>query len=533
MSPSTGWVLRGGTLVDGTGAAAVPGTLVTSGERIRAVGPAPPTDGERELNVSGCYVAPGFIDMHSHGDEGYLLVPDADSKVRQGITLDLCGNCGFAVSPLQGAALDEARRSMAGLGLTPTWEDLDGFRRRLDDQGIAVNVAFLAGHGTMRAAVMGYARRPSTDDERLAMARLLERELAQGAFGLSTGLIYPPGCFAETDELIELARVAAAAGGLYASHIRGEGDTLLEAVDEALRIGRDARIQIEISHVKASFPQNWPKFAQALQRIDAARQEGITVSCDQYPYLAGGTGLDSVLPDWAHEGGTAMVLERLRNPEQRAVLARAVAAGRPAEVWETVMVASARADPVRRYQGMTIAAIAAEHGWSPAEAALEVILRGDGQVGAVFFSQSEENVRRGLARPDIAVGSDSGVAAPHGRAGQGHPHPRTYGTFPRILGRYVRDERLLSWEAAVHKMTGLPAGVLGLNDRGRLAAGCVADLVVFDPETIVDRATYTAPHQFPAGIRHVFINGTPVILEGSPTGARPGRVIASPGKGTG
>jgi N-acyl-D-amino-acid deacylase len=519
------WTLAGGTLFDGTGAPGFAGWLEVSGERITAITPGePPALPGQVLDVHGCFVTPGFIDMHSHGDEGYLVVPDADSKVRQGITLDVCGNCGFSVSPMRGAKREEARRSLARLQLDPTWEDMAGFRRRLEEQGIAINLAFLVGHGALRGAVVGYAARPASAEEQRAMARLLEQELSQGAIGMSTGLIYPPGSFAPTEEIIALARVARA-GGLYASHIRGEGDTLLESIDEALRIGRAADIRVEISHLKAAGPRNWPKLPEALARIDAARNEGVTVACDQYPYPASSTGLRSVVPDWAHAGGTEALLARLRNPAERARIKEAVAAARPPEAWSDVTIATAPTAALRPYQGSTVAAIAEQRGCPPEEAVLEVILEGEGQVGGIFFSQSEENVRRVLTRPDVSVGTDSGVASPHGLTGEGHPHPRTYGTFPRILGRYVRDERILSWETAVHKMTGRAADALAMADRGVLRARCFADLVVFEPEVIADAATYARPHQFPAGVRHVFVNGTPVVRDGEPTGARPGRVL--------
>ncbi len=518
------WVLRGGMLLDGTGAPGERASLTVTGERIDRVG-AEEIPGQ-VLDVQGCFVAPGFIDMHSHGDEMYFIVPDADSKVRQGITLDVCGNCGFSVSPLLASRLEEARRALAWAQIDPSWSDLAGFRQRLEDKGTAVNLAFLVGHGSLRASAVGYAARPADREEILAMAHLLERELAQGAIGLSTGLIYPPGCFAPTEEIVELAKVAAAAGGLYASHIRGEGDTLLESIEEALRIGREASIRVQVSHIKAAGPRNWGKMPAALARIEAARRDGHRVGCDQYPYAASATSLASVLPDWAHAGGPQAMLARLRNPVSREEVRQAVAARRAADSWDQVMVGSARHPAVRPLQGRTVAAVASERRRPPEDTVLDIVLKGEGQVGGIFFSQSEANVRLGLARRDVSVGTDSSVASPQGLTGRLHPHPRTYGTFPRILGRYVREAQSLTWEAAVHKMTGLAAAALDLQDRGRLAPGCYADLVVFEPDTVLDRATYAQPHQFPAGIRHVFVNGAPVVRDGQPTGARPGRVLS-------
>jgi N-acyl-D-amino-acid deacylase len=518
------WVLRGGTIVDGTGGPSITGSVAITGDRISGISALTPTaPAGHTLDVPNCFVVPGFIDMHSHGDEGYLVVPDADSKVRQGITLDLCGNCGFSLAPCLAEKRDEARRSLARLEIEPTWEDLAGFRRRLEEHGVAINLAFLVGHGALRASTVGYADRPVSGEELAAMGRLLERELAAGATGLSTGLIYAPGCFAPTEEIIALARIARAAGGLYASHIRGEGATLLEAIDEALRIGHEAEIPVEVSHIKASGAPHWPKMRQALARIDAAREAGLSVNCDQYPYTASATSLSTVLPDWAHAGGSTGLLGRLREPAGRAQL---LAALEGARAWDQVMVGSTRPGPLQRYQGETVAQVAAQWACRPEEAVLELLEEGEGQVGGIFFTQSEDNVRLALARPDIAVGTDSGVVSPRGITGQLHPHPRTYGTFPRILGRYVRDEQLLSWESAVHKMTGRAGATLNLPDRGRLATGYFADVVVFEPQTVQDRATFANPHQFPIGIRHVFVNGTPVVRDGAPTGARPGRVLS-------
>lgn len=518
------WVLRGGTILDGTGGPAILGSVAITGDRISGLSArAPGVPTGHALDVPGCFVVPGFIDMHSHGDEGYLVVPDADSKVRQGITLDVSGNCGFSLAPCLGAKRDEARRSLARLQIEPTWEDLAGFRRRLEEHGVAINLAFLVGHGALRASTVGYADRPAGKEELAAMGRLLERELAAGAMGLSTGLVYAPGCFAPTEEIIALARIARAAGGLYASHIRGEGATLLEAIDEAVRIGREAEIAVEVSHIKASGTPHWPKMRQALARIDAAREAGLSVNCDQYPYTASATSLGTVLPEGAHAGGSDGLLGRLRAPAERAQL---LAALQGARAWDQVMVGSTRPGPLQRYQGETIAQVAAQRACRPEEAVLQLLDEGEGQVGGIFFTQSEENVRLALARSDIAVGTDSGVVSPQGITGQLHPHPRTYGTFPRILGRYVRDEQLLTWEGAVHKMTGRAADTLNFPERGRLADGYVADVVVFEPQAVQDLATFASPHQFPNGIRHVFVNGTPVVRDGAPTGARPGRVLS-------
>lgn len=517
-----GWLLRGGTIYDGTGAPGEVGDLSLEGARVAERR----GDGARELDVRGMAVAPGFIDMHSHGDEGYLRVPDADSKVRQGVTLDVCGNCGFSVGPLAGEELAQRRDGLATGGIDVDWTDLSGFRRRLEDQGVAINVSFLVGHGTLRASVVGYADRPATRDERAEMARLLDAELDHGAIGISTGLIYTPGMYARTEEIVELCRVVADADGIYASHIRGEGDTLLEAVSEALSVGRQAELRVEVSHIKASGARNWAKMAPALELIEEARRGGQDVFVDQYPYSASATSLATILPTWARAGGRGGMVARLRDSDgRRRVIDELASGGHDADSWDQVMVGSVPGQELRALQGRTIADVAAERGVAPARAVVDVLVDTDGLAGVIYFTQSEDNVRMGMARADISVGSDSGVYSPQGPSSTAHPHPRAYGTFPRVLAQYARDENVVDLATAIHKMTGRAAETLRLADRGVLRAGAWGDVVVFDPDRIADRSTFADPHRFPDGILHVFVNGAAVILDGEPTGERPGQVV--------
>jgi N-acyl-D-amino-acid deacylase len=398
----------------------------------------------------------------------------------------------------------------------------------LQGQGLGINVAALVGHGTVRRAAMGYAMRAPTSAELADMRRMVATSLAEGAVGMATGLIYPPGTYSETEELIELCRPVADAGAIYASHMRNEGLGLLEATAEAIRIGRESGASVQISHHKASSPRAWGLVNQSLPMIDQANADGVRVDFDQYPYTASSTSLGAVLPAWAHEGGWPALEQRLRDPSQRQRIAEeTVAARRKAFAeglgWDGVLVASSRLQP--EVEGRTIAELANERGRDPVETVLDLLLTGQGDVGAIYFSMCEDDVRTVMRHARMMVGSDSASAAPYGPLRQGKPHPRGYATFARILGHYVRDEKVLSWEQAVHKMAFRASQKLGLRDRGSIRVGNYADLVLFDPHTVRGNATFTDPHQFPTGISHVIVNGRIVVANGEHTGALPGRVL--------
>ncbi|MBI5378531.1 MAG: D-aminoacylase [Nitrospirae bacterium] len=522
-------ILRGGTVVDGTGAPAYRGDVAIRGGRITAVGAIDPCEGP-ELDVSGMVVCPGFIDLHAHSEFTLLADGRAWGKILQGVTTEVSGNCGLSAVPLLGEARRQRAEDLRDLGLTQTWEDFAGFARRLEDQGIAVNFCTLVGHGNLRASVMGYANRPPDGREMQEMSRLLEDALKAGAWGLSTGLIYLPGAYAETGEIMALARVARSHGGLYATHLRSEGDQLLEAITEAIRIGEEAGIRVQISHLKTAGDRNWRKLPDALRLIREARERGADVAADRYPYTAASTDLDAILPAWAYEGGRAAELARLKDPDTRARLTEEILASHPRrDDWERVLIASVRTEENRSLEGRTLAEAGALRGCPPWEALYELLLEEDLQAMGIFFSMSEENLREILRQPYLMIGSDSSARATDGPTRQGKPHPRTFGTFPRVLGRFVRNERLLPLELAVAMMTSRPAARLGLDDRGVVQEGKSADLVVFNPEAIRDRATYEDPYQAPEGIRHVFVNGSVVVRDGAPTGARPGRVLRKGG----
>jgi len=526
-------LIRGGSVVDGTGRPAFPADVAVQGERIAAIG----NPGELAsatatvtIDAAGRLVTPGFIDIHTHSDRSILINPKMESKLRQGVTTEVAGNCGSGVAPARGPALVSGEKERARDGFPGAWSTMAEYFSAIESQGIAGNYATWAGHGTLRASTVGHDMRPPTADELEAMRGLVREAMEAGAFGLSTGLIYAPSGYADTDEIVALAEVVHAFGGLYASHIRGEGSTLLDAVGEAIDIGRRAGVPVQIAHHKASGQQNWGLVNQSLPLMDQGRDSGVDVACDQYPYTASSTGLTSMLPKWALEGGRETLVARLRDPEQRAKIREEMLESRPelAELkpdtgWHNVLIARARHS--RDLQGRRLGEAIAEHGGDPFDYCFDLLIIEEANVGCIFFSMCEDDVQTVMRWPHTMVGSDASSVAPYGQLGEGKPHPRAYGTFARVLGRYVRDLGVLTWEQAIHKMTAQPARRLGLRDRGEVRSGAYADLVVLDPATVADRATFQEPHQYAAGIDHVLVNGTPVVRDGDHTGALPGRVL--------
>jgi N-acyl-D-amino-acid deacylase len=526
--------IEGATVIDGTGTAGGRADLGIRDEQIAAMGDLSREHAGTTLNASGRTLAPGFIDMHSHSDWQLWANRRAESKIRQGVTTEVVGNCGFSPAPVTPEHREDVRGFALHVpkGLDFEWPSFADYLRALDRGGLALNVVQLVGHGALRVGAMGFARRPPDAGEMTRMQRLLAGAMEDGAWGLSTGLIYAPGSYATTEEIVELARVAARHRGFYASHIRGEGQTLREAVSEAIRIGREADLPVQISHIKAAGRTNWGKVAQTLALVDAAVAEGLDVMGDVYPYTASSTSLRTLLPDWALEGGIDAMLERLRDPETRARIRRDIAEPPSGESYaarvgyDNVMIAWA---PTRRdAQGKRLSEIAAERGCDPLEAAFALLLEERGRASMILFQLDEADLRRALVHPRVMIGSDGSSLAPYGEMGSGKPHPRSYGTFPRVLGEYAREQRVLSLAQAVHKMTGLPARRLGLRDRGVIRVGARADLVIFDSRRVADRATYEDPHRYPTGIEHVLVSGRFVIKDGEHTGSMPGRVLTPP-----
>ena len=530
MSRSLDWVLREVRLIDGTGAPARPATVVVAGDRIAAVEPpdAGIFGGTRVVEGDGRTLAPGFVDIHSHSDFAVFLYPHAHSKVYSGVTTEIDGNCGMSAFPMRGEVHERRQTAFRSDGLEIDWEDTDGFFRRVEQAGSSINHGYLVGHGNVRGVVMGYGDQEATPEHMQTMCEEVARAMAGGAFGLSSGLVYPPGCFAPEDEMIPLARVVADHGGYYTSHIRNEGDQLEQAVNEFLTVAERAGVRAQLSHVKSAGRQNWPKITWLADTLVAARRRGVDLNCDRYPYTASHTGLDTyLLPDWAHEGGVDQELGRLTDGETRTRLRQELVDKHALsdDYWDSVRVAAVKVDENRWCEGRSLREIAGHTGKDPVEAAFDLIVSERAQVSAIRFSMSEDNLHVILRWPFTSIGSDSALKAPPETAKGGHPHPRAFGTPMRVLAHYVRELGLLSWEEAIHKMTGLPARMVGLTRRGTIQPGHVADLVLFDPDAVQECTTYEDPRRLSAGMDLVLVNGECVLERGEHTGATPGRVL--------
>ena len=515
-------LLRGGTVVDGTGASGRPGDVAVSGDRIAAIGDLAGRTARRVIDAAGLVVAPGFIDMLGWSQYVILVDPRGVSKVTQGVTTELVGE-GWSPAPVNAVTLREDSAQFAAWGLVVDWRDLDGYYRRLERSGIPFNIGAFVGASTVRLYVMGWARRPPTASELRAMTAQVDTAMRQGAFGLSSALIYAPGAFARTPELVALARAAGAHHGVYISHIRDEASGMRAALAEAFRIGREAHVPVEVWHLKVAARNRWGGMPAILALFDSLRSRGQPVGANAYPYAAAAANLASRLPLWAREGGNAAVVRRLKDPATRARIRRHLVG---AEGW---MVLSVLDTTLRRYQGRRVADIAREEGKDPRDVVLDLLEADGANTGAAFFSMDERDVRAAVAAPWVGVGSDFGAMAADGPLAGMVAHPRAWGTFTRILGKYVREEHALTLEAAVHKMTGVPAERVGLRERGLLREGWFADITVFDPATVADRATFENPHQTSVGVRYVLVNGRLTLEAGRLTGERPGRALRGPG----
>jgi len=520
--------LAGGIVYDGSGADGRPLDVLIEGDAIAGVGPhiAPPSGDTLTVDCTGCAVAPGFIDLHVHGGQAALQYPLAQSRVAAGVTTEMCGNCGGSAFPLDDQLREKGQQLLSEADVVVNWCDAEGYFARAEQVGSSINRAHLVGHGNLRAMTVGYDARPATDSELDRMAGLLADGIASGAWGLSSGLIYPPGCYGTTEELTFLAKVSSRHGGIYASHIRGEGVTLLESVTEFLSIVSGGGCRGILSHVKVSGPGNWPKIDELVETLQAARRRGLDFYCDRYPYLASWTALDSILlPGWVFEGGRDAELARLREPAMRQKLIEAIRAGHPEpDLTRRVMVVSVLDPKFSSAVGLTLADLGKRAGCDPLDAALQLIIDDNGHPSAVSFSMNEENLRRIYGLPFVMVASDSSVRDFDPVPGSS-AHPRAFGTPVRFLADYVREAGLMSWGEGLRRLTGLPAEVMGWKRRGRLIEGSLADIVVFQPDKLADRATYVKPAVPPDGIRHVMVAGQFVLCDGRHTGAKPGRII--------
>ncbi len=537
----TDLLIKNARVIDGSGAPSFAADIAVSAGIITHVAAAIDLPGLETIDGTGLVVSPGFIDMHTHSDFSLFLEPTAGSRVRQGITTEVTGNCGGSPGPILDSGSEPFMEYMSDLGvlykrrLSPedwNWKTLDDFYARLAAKGTAVNLVPLVGHSTLRANVMGYDSRIPDHDEMERMKRLLTIELEKGAFGLSSGLIYHPGAFAQIGELTELARVVKDFNGIYATHMRSEGKFLFEAVDEALAIARESGVSLQISHLKCETPAMWGKGTLLLEKIHQARRDGLLVNFDQYPYTAYHTGLLEIFPVWAKEGGSSKMIEILNNSRTREkVMADMVTPpvdwDNPMEDlgWDRIQIMGYTRQENLPLNGLTVAAMAKARGLDPLEAVCQVFCEENGALAMVVFAMSEQDVVTIMQDPYGMIGSDGRSVTPSGPASGSPVHPRYYGTFARVLGKYVREKKIISLEQAVHKMTGMPAEKLGLKDRGLIREGLAADLVLFDPETVRDVATFEDSHRYAEGIPYVFVNGKAVIFNGKHTGDLPGKKL--------
>ncbi|MEX2117738.1 MAG: D-aminoacylase [Bacteroidota bacterium] len=523
------------TVVDGTGNPWYKGDIGIHGDKIAAIGFLKNAHAHRVIDAAGKVVSPGFIDMLGQSELSLLADPRGMSKISQGITTEVTGE-GNSAAPVNNRILEDMKAWSQRYNVNVEWIDLDGYFRALETRKPALNVATFVGATQVRRYVIGLDDRAPTPEELDQMKGLVRTAMEQGALGLSTSLIYAPAAFAKTEELIELAKIAAQFGGIYISHIRDEGERETEALYEAVDIGREATIPVEIWHLKVAGKQNWGTMASIVNFISKQRDAGIDMTANIYPYPASSTRLSSRIPSWAHDGGEQKLLDRLRDPEARKrirdeVMGKTAGADNSfaATGPEGILIASVQSADLKKYEGMRLSEIAREWKKHPVDVMLDLVLADSGRIGGVFFSMNEEDVRMAMAQPWVSFCTDGGQQALDGPLSGGKPHPRAYGSFPRILGRYVRDVKLLSLEEAVRKMTSLPAQRVGLRERGILKPGFYADIVIFDPKTVIDKATFESPHQYSEGIALVLVNGVSVWEEGNFTGNYPGRALRGPG----
>lgn len=521
-------LIAGGIVFDGSGGAGKEADVAIAGGRIVKIGPKIDRSRAREvIEAKGLAVAPGFIDPHTHTDVQLLANPKAESKIRQGVTTEIGGNCGGSYFPLSDQAYEEARKNVKKeFGVEVDWRDINGFFGRLEKSGVALNFATLLGQGTVREAVLGPYDRPPKPEETERMKALIRENMDAGALGLSSGLQYTPGCFAKQEELTELCSEVARLGGVYATHMRSEEDKVLEAVEETLATARASKVNLQISHIKANYPRNWAKIDGMIAAIDQAAKEGIRVTADRYPYIAFSTGLSYYFPEWAREGTAGDFVSRLRDASLQ-VKIRAQVKGEEEKLgsWDRVLLSSILSEKNRALEGSTVLAAAAAQKKHPYEFMRDLLIEEEGIVGMVGFGMCEENLKKFYAHPLVTVGSDGNAVAPYGVLGRGKPHPRYYGTFPRYLGRYVLDQKVLPVEEAIRRITSFTAEKFGLSGRGKLAEGYFADVTVFDINRIMDGATFEKPHQYPDGVVHVLVNGRVVVRNGEHTGELPGKIL--------
>ena len=528
-------IIRNGNIYDGTGGKPYPADLAIQGDKIAKIAPNIPERGKEEIDASNMAVSPGFINMLSWATTSLIADGRSLSDIKQGVTLEVFGE-GGSMGPLNEQMKEDEKASMGEFKYDIDWTTLGEYLESLERRGISTNVASFIGATTLRIHEIGYEDRPPTDQEMENMRNLVRQAMEEGALGIGSSLIYAPAFYSSTEELIELCKIASDYNGMYISHLRSESNQFLEALEELITISEKAGIRAEVYHLKAGGVKNHYKMDQAIARIDAARKRGLDISTDMYTYIAGATGLDAHMPPWVQEGGYNKWVERLKDPDIRAQVKQEMTID--TDEWENlgylagpdgVLFAGFKNSDLRQYIGKTLKEVADELGKHYADVAMDFVIQDGSRVDVVYFLMSEENVKKQIQLPYISFGSDAGSLAPEGDFLKYNPHPRAYGNFARLLGKYVREEKLIPLEEAVYKLSGLSADKLKIKDRGYLKKGNFADVVIFDPETIQDHATFANPHQLATGVHHVFVNGMQVLKDGEHTGKTPGRVVRGPG----
>ena len=529
-------LIKNGQLIDGSGNPSYIGDVGINGDTITAIGTLKNATGKLEIDATGLVVAPGFINMLSWAVESLIEDGRSLGDIKQGVTLEVFGE-GMSMGPLSETLKQQMLASQGDIKFDIEWSTLDQYLEYLVKRGISPNVASFIGATTVRINHIGYEDRAPTDEEMISMKAMVRQAMEEGAMGVGSSLIYAPAFYSSTEELIDLCKVSSEYDGMYISHMRSEGNRILESIDELMKIANDANIRAEIYHLKMSGKDNWNKYDAVVKKIDSARAAGLHITTDMYNYIAGATGLDASMPPWVQEGGYDKWAERLKDPKIRKRVYKEMTTD--TDEWENLMFAAGTADnlllvgfkndSLRHYLGKTLTEVAKIHGKSPEETAMDLVIADGSRVGTVYFLMSEENVKKQIALPYMSFGSDAESSAPEGIFLESSTHPRAYGNFSRLLGKYVRDEKVISMEEAIRKLTALPASNLKIRNRGSLAEGYFADIAIFNPETIQDHATFAKPHQLSTGMVHVLVNGEQVLKDGKHTGAKPGQVVRGPG----
>lgn len=517
-------IIKNTTIIDGSGKMGFAADIGISNDRIVKIGGIEES-GRQVIDAKGLVASPGFVDCHSHSDYYLIINPLAESKVRQGVTTEIGGNCGYSAAPLSGEALEERKNAYKkAYNLEHDWQDVKGYFNRLKTQGISLNFALLIGHNTIRASVIGGSSREPNEKELSEMKAMVQKAMTEGAIGISTGLAYGPACFAKKDELIELCKEVRKANGIFTVHMRSEGKGLLEAIEESILIAKEAEIPLQISHLKTYGEENWGKLDSAFELIEKAMAEGLDVTCDRYPYTAANTGLHNVLPNWVLDGGVKEELERLKKKDIREKIKVDFQQAKK-DIWDKIMISEVITEKNKIYEGKSVSEAASLAKKEPLEFVFDILAEEEIAVDAIFFKMSEENLKRILKKPYVMIGSDSGARADYGPLARGRSHPRTFGTFPRVLGRYVREEKILNLPTAIKKMTYEPCRKFNIKERGLIKEGYFADIVIFNPDTIIDTAIYEDPHKYPVGIEYVIVNGKLTVEKAKHLGTKAGRVI--------